>query len=204
MAPVCYLSAQPGVQVSMTSATPETSNDPREHPSRYLPLDRRTAALFLSDWESLVRAVLARLNVPEPEEALSCTFQKALRGLSGFRGESRLSTWLYRIAWREGMRQIQKAQRRQGRWAPLDSLDNRPDSAEDQLRTLERRETAATVRAALDQLPIRDKEVLALRYLDELPFAVVAQRLDISESAAKVRSHRALTRLRRLLEDHHE
>ncbi len=188
----------------MNNDAPATVNDPRENTARYLPLDRRTAGLFLSDWEALVRSVLARQGVPEPEEALSRTFQKALRGLPAFRGESRISTWLYRIAWREGIRQIQKARRQQGRWETLDSLDNRPDSAEDQLRTLERQETAATVRAALDRLPLRDKEVLALRYLEELPFAVVAQRLAVCESAAKVRSHRALTRLRRLLEDDHE
>jgi RNA polymerase sigma-70 factor (ECF subfamily) len=185
-------------------AQTRTHNDPRESSARYLPLDRRSAARFLDDYEPLVTGVLARMRVREPDEAMSRIFQKALKALPNFRGESRLSTWLYRIAWREGLSQIQRQARQDQREAPLEAALDRMDSAEDQLQTLERLETAASVRAALGRLPVRDREVLALRFLEELPFAQVGERLDISESAAKVRSHRALTRLRLVLEDCHE
>ena len=84
--------------------------DAREHPDRYLPLDRRSAALFLADWEPLVRGVLLRMRVRELDAALSEVFRRALQGLPEFRGESRLSSWLYRIAWREGLRQAQREQ----------------------------------------------------------------------------------------------
>ena len=77
--------------------------DAREHPDRYLPLDRRSAALFLADWKPLVRGVLLRMRVRELDAALSEVFRRALQGLPEFRGESRLSSWLYRIAWREGL-----------------------------------------------------------------------------------------------------
>lgn len=180
------------------------NHDPREHSARYLPVDRQSAALFLADWEDMVTGVVQRLGVRETGEVLSRVFHKALRGLPDFRGDSRLSTWLYRIAWREALRQAGKERRREAREAPLEAALSRPDGAEDQLRTLERRETAETVRAALARLPARDREVLALRYLEDLPHAVIAERLDIGESAARVRGHRALTRLRILLEEDHE
>ena len=131
-------------------------------------------------------------------------FLKAYRALPGFRGDSAFYTWLYRIAWREGLRQEERERRDDGRRAPLEIVVARPDGAEDQLRTLERRETAARVRTALWRLADRDREVLALRYLDELSVAEVAERLAISATAAKVRCHRALTRLRLILEDEHE
>jgi RNA polymerase sigma-70 factor (ECF subfamily) len=185
----------------METTARATTADPREFASRYLPLDRRSAARFVDEWESLVLGVLRRLRVEDPGDAASRVFQKALRGLPDFRGESRLSTWLYRIAWREGLRQAERERKRQAREAPLEIVVERPDGTEDQLRTLERRETAAGVRAALERLGPRDREILALRYLEELPFAVIADRLDISLTAAKVRSHRALTRLRVVLED---
>ncbi len=174
--------------------------DARESATRYLPLDRRSAGRFLDDWEPLVSGVLTRMRVREPEEALSRVFHKALRGLPEFRGESRLSTWLYRIAWREGLRQVNRERKQNEREVPLEVVVHRPDGAEDQLRTLERQETAVGVRAALAGLNQRDREVVALRFLEELPFAQVADRLAISESAAKVRCHRALTRLRIMLE----
>ena len=70
-----------------------TGTNARESAARYLPLDRRKAARFIDDWEPLVSGVLARLRVRDPEESLSRIFHKALRGLPGFRGDSRLSTW---------------------------------------------------------------------------------------------------------------
>ena len=167
--------------------------------ARYLPLDRRRAEQFLRDWEPLVLGVLARMRVRERDDVLSQVFQKALRGLPDFRGESALSSWLYQIAWREGLRQVARGSKLDQREAPLEIAINTPDSAADQLQLLEREESATTVRAALGQLSHRDREVLALRFLEELPFAQVADLLNISESAAKVRSHRALTRLRLVL-----
>ena len=178
--------------------------EPHERVDRYLPLDRRRAARFIDDWEDLVAGVLARLRVREQDEVMSRVFQRAFKALPEFRGESRLSTWLYRITWREGLRQVEKERREDDRRAPLEIAASRPDGAEDQLRTLERRETAGGVRAALARLNDRDREVLALRYLEELPVAEVAERLNISDTAAKVRSHRALTRLRLVLEDDHD
>jgi RNA polymerase sigma-70 factor (ECF subfamily) len=178
--------------------------DPRDGAQRYLPLDRLSAERFLNDHEPLASAVLARLRVRETDATLSRIFQRALRGLPAFRGESRLSSWVYRIAWREGLRQAARERAQDARDAPLEIAVNRPDGAEDQLRTLERQQTAEAVRAALGRLGPRDREILALRYLEELPFAVIAERLDVAESAAKVRSHRALTRLRLLLEEDHD
>lgn len=175
-------------------------SDAREQLSRYLPLDSRRATRFMKDWESLVWGVLQRQRVPDPGDAMSRVFQRALRALPNFRGDSRISTWLYQIAWREGLRQLEKEKRRTGQEVPLEIAVQKPDSADDQLKTLERRETAQTVRAALQKLSVRDREVLALYYLQELPFAQVGQRLNISESAAKVRNHRALSRLRLVLE----
>jgi len=176
-------------------------NDPREKPDRYLPLDRKTAAMFLRDWTPMVSGLLARMRVPDGDETASRVFQRALNALPSFRGESRLSTWLYQIAWREGLRQISKTKKHADHLAPLDSIANLADKGRDQLQILERQETAEQVREMLDRLPVRDKEVLALRFLEELPFAQVAERMNIKESAAKVRCHRALARLRNFLED---
>jgi RNA polymerase sigma-70 factor (ECF subfamily) len=62
-------------------------------------------------------------------------------------------------------------------------------------------EMAARVRWALAQLAEGDREVLALRYLEELATTEVAAVLGISEAAVKMRHRRALDRLAGLLED---
>jgi RNA polymerase sigma-70 factor, ECF subfamily len=64
-----------------------------------------------------------------------------------------------------------------------------------------RQELHGRVQAALAELPWRDREVLVLRYLEQLSTAEVAAVLGISPGAVKLRHLRALERLRRLLGD---
>ena len=66
---------------------------------------------------------------------------------------------------------------------------------------LQRQEMAYRVRAALDALPEPDREVLVLRYLEQLSAREVGAVLGISEAAAKKRALRALQRLHASLKD---
>ena len=52
----------------------------------------------------------------------------------------------------------------------------------------------------MDQLTERDREVLVLRYLEQMPPREIAAVLDVSEAAVYTRHVRALERLRRLLD----
>jgi RNA polymerase sigma-70 factor (ECF subfamily) len=60
------------------------------------------------------------------------------------------------------------------------------------------------VQWALSKLPFKDREILALRYLEELKTAELAQRLNIPIGTVKARIHRALARLKALLEKNHD
>jgi RNA polymerase sigma-70 factor (ECF subfamily) len=66
---------------------------------------------------------------------------------------------------------------------------------------LQRRELGARVQAALAQLPERDRELLVLRHLEQLPTRAIAAVLGVSEGTVKMRHLRALERLRALLDD---
>jgi RNA polymerase sigma-70 factor (ECF subfamily) len=66
---------------------------------------------------------------------------------------------------------------------------------------LHRREVAGRVQAALLQLSERDRELLVLRHLEQLPTGDIAAVLGLSEGAVKMRHLRALERLRGLLTD---
>ena len=62
-----------------------------------------------------------------------------------------------------------------------------------------RSQRSASLRAAIDELPAKQKMVLELRIYDELPFKEVAVLADCSENAAKVNFHHAVKRLRLLI-----
>jgi RNA polymerase sigma-70 factor (ECF subfamily) len=74
-----------------------------------------------------------------------------------------------------------------------DRLRARGSSPSDRLA---RREDASRIRAALDQLSARDRELLVLRHLEQLSIREISGVLGISEGAVKVRHVRALERLR--------
>ncbi len=65
---------------------------------------------------------------------------------------------------------------------------------------LVRQERHDQIRLALEGLPARDREVLILRYLEQLPASEIAEILGLTEGAVKARVVRALVRMRSLLE----
>lgn len=123
-------------------------------------------------------------------------YLRAYRGLKRFRGDAQFSTWMYRITANCATTFLGKRTR------------NRHDELTDELVGDERATTvdpeasvdAAAARdrlqAALRRLPPRLRAVVVLRDVYDLPHESIASELGISESAAKVRLHRARHKLR--------
>ncbi len=178
--------------------------EPREQINRYLPLTPERAERFVEEWEGFVLSCIQRMRIMDTEDVLYRVFYRALNALPDFRGDSRISTWLYRISWREGLRHIRKQVRTADIEAPILEADEQPDPGEGVLEVLERQETAEQVQRVLSRLPAMDREIIALRYLEELKTAELAQRLEIPIGTVKARIHRALARLKVLLEKDHD
>jgi RNA polymerase sigma-70 factor (ECF subfamily) len=124
------------------------------------------------------------------------TYLRAYRGLGRFRGDAQFSTWLYRIT--ANCASTHLGRRARHRHVELtDELgltDERPAS-QPELR-LENTASRAELHAALLRLPAKLRAVVVLRDVYDLPHEAIATELGISESAAKVRLHRARKKLR--------
>lgn len=123
-------------------------------------------------------------------------YLRAYRSLHTFRGDSRFTTWLYRITANCATSHL--GRRRRHRHEPLDEEHNIADvgtegDPESSAAALELRER---VSAAVEHLPPKLRAVVVLRDVYELPHEAVAEALGISSNAAKVRLHRARHRLR--------
>jgi len=162
--------------------------------------------------EELVRSHQARVysfamrmcrNVEDAKDILQETFLGMLRSIREFRGESKFTTWLYRIASNACLKK-----RRRGVFEPepeqelsLDHLMPRPgpdgrkpeipDWSEDAERALLRGELSAQMEAAIDHLPREYKIVLVLRDVEGFSAEETAQMLNLSVPAVKSRLHRA-------------
>ena len=159
-----------------------------------------------------VYALLFRLT-EDREEARDLTqetFLQAFRHLSGFRGDSDLRTWLYRIAVNQA-RNRWRWWRRRRRDATL-SLDDAgetgltlgariadPDAPDPEQNTLAR-ERERTLLTALGTLSRAYREVVVLRDIEGLSYEEVAATLEISVGTVKSRLSRGRLELRRRLE----
>lgn len=125
-------------------------------------------------------------------------YLRAYRGLKRFRGDAQFSTWLYRIT--ANCASTQLSRRGRHRHEELDTDDIIDDSvAANPDRYADQGMLRDRLRSALAELPPRLRAVVVLRDVYDLPHEAIAAELGISESAAKVRLHRARRRLREQL-----
>ncbi len=152
-------------------------------------------AVFDEYSDRLFRVAIGVLRDPAgAEDAVQETFIKLVNGIDQFEGRSRLGTWLYRVARNEALQQLRRPERRQGsRLTDLDSVTEQAsaDRLADPEAQLARSEALDTIDAALSNLPESLRAAFVLRDIESLSTAEAAEALEISESALKVRLHRA-------------
>lgn len=143
----------------------------------------------------------------EARDAVQDAFVAAFRALPRFRAESRLATWIYRIAINAALARLrargQADEVSLDAWLPRFSEDGHaaePSAPWPADAGTERREVRERVRAAIDRLPESYRTVVLLRDIEELSTDEAAQALGISTGAVKVRLHRARQALRGLLD----
>ncbi|MGQ0721204.1 MAG: RNA polymerase sigma factor [Candidatus Eiseniibacteriota bacterium] len=142
-------------------------------------------------------------NSQDAEEVLQDTFVQVYRNLGRFEERSRFSTWVYRIATNEALMRLRRARRTRevfledalGRDSenPAESIRDFSRSA---LEEVEERELLDILQRLLAEMPEEHRAVFAMRDIDGLTNAEVADVLEISVGAVKSRLHRARLYLR--------
>lgn len=130
-------------------------------------------------------------------------FIRAWRAMPNFRGDAKFSTWMYRItvntAW------THRAKQNRVRLDPLDAMTSEPHSSTlDPVRAGEAASARPKIEEALMQLTDSIRAVVVLKDVYGWSHAEIAEHLDISVTAAKVRLHRGRKELRDLLEGYQD
>ncbi len=120
------------------------------------------------------------------------TFLAAFKSAHRFRGQSKVYTWLYSIANRK-VADFYRRRKREGKHR-ADPLENQVSEAETD-GTVESEETSKSIQQALSCLPLHYKQVLLLKYVEEMPVAEICQVMDRSSKSVEG----LLTRARREL-----
>lgn len=132
----------------------------------------------------------------EIDDIVQDVFVLALENLKTFRSESNFSTWLMKLTIsrcrRERLRNVLRLKF-------LQASRHRGDERSGDV-TIDQREAHERIRNAVAALPQKLREVIVLRYLEELEVDEICSMLSISRSAFDVRLHRGREKLREMLE----
>lgn len=139
-------------------------------------------------------------NEADTADVVQLAFVRAMRALPSFRGAATVRSWLYRIAINCALSWL-RDHRREVPTEPSELLGAAASPEPSATQRLESQDRGAALRAAVAQLPPKQRLVLELRVFDDLSFREVAELAACSENTAKVNFHYALRRLRELMNE---
>lgn len=130
-------------------------------------------------------------NHEDANDVLQNTFIKAWQGIDSFRGDCKMTTWLFRIAYNESLTLLSRRRQERG-------LDDGEVSVADRLMSdpyFDGDETMAQLQEAVAGLPDKQRLVFTLKYFEEMKYEDMSERLGTSVGALKASYHHAVKKI---------
>ncbi len=158
--------------------------------------DGRAFAELLRRHQGKVRGLLLRLAGDRTlaDDLAQEAFLRAYRGLAGFEGRARFSTWVYRIAYNVYLNHRSRTKVHAALPENFENGTAAPETAMSQSRSDLRRDLVS----AIGELPDRYRAVIMLYYLEDVSYPEIAEILELPLGTVKTHLHRA----KRLLRNH--
>lgn len=145
-------------------------------------------------------------NAEDAEDVTQEVFIQVYRSIHNFKGESKLSTWLYRIATTRALDLLRsrKSKKRFGLLQRLFGDENEPVFELPDFNhpgvALDRKENAARLFKAINQLPENQKVAFTLHKIEDLSYQEISEIMKTSLPAVESLMHRAKQNLKKILE----
>lgn len=142
------------------------------------------------------------VGATEAEDLAQDVFLKVHQGMGSYRGEAKVSTWVFQVATHAALDRLKSASYRASQGLlPESILDvtgfhSVPDHGQEPLKD----EMCRCIRGLVDHLPLDYRTIIYLSELQELRIEEVAEVLGITPGSAKIRLHRARRMLRAQME----
>lgn len=174
-----------------------TTNTDQELIEKTLRGETAAFGQLVKRYESYVFTIVIRMvkNRVLAEEVSQDTFLKAYESLSSFRGDSKFSSWLYRIAYRKALDQLRKNKKHQTMELVEDISEGKMGHLDDALNRLETKERTAKIQACLMELPEDETALITLYYYEELSVKEIAEITKLTSDNIKIKLYRARKKL---------
>ena len=166
---------------------------------------------IVEQWQDMVYNTILGIvqNETEAEDLAQDVFIKVFEKISTFKGDSKFSTWLYRIATTTALDHL-RSKKRKKRFGFLQSLTGSGGDEQEQVPdfhhpgiNLDNKERAAVLFKAIDSLPENQKSAYTLHKLEGLSYRDVSEVLNTTVSAVESLMSRANQNLRKHLEEYY-
>ena len=173
--------------------------------------DRAAFKDIVETWQNMVynTALGILQNAEDAEDVTQETFVQVFESVSSFKGESKFSTWLYRITVSKARDHIRKKKRKK-RFAFIQSLYGRNDEPvidpPDFFHPgvgMENKENAAVLFKAVEQLPGNQKTAFVLNKVEGLSYIEIGNIMQITDSAVDALLQRAKANLKKILKEYY-
>ncbi len=136
----------------------------------------------------------------DANDILQNTFLKAWGSVENFRGEARLSTWLYKIAINESITFLARERKRNG--ISLDDQEAGLINTIEADKDIDGDELALLLRKAVASLPEKQRLVFNMKYYDDMKYETMSEILGTSVGALKASYHLAVKKIEQFFSEH--
>jgi len=166
--------------------------------------DTRAYAQLVNRYKDLVYTLAVRMvkNREEAEEVAQDTFIKVFKSLNKFKGDSKFSTWIYRVAYNTCLDNIKKNKKHLNNVTIDEFTFNKLETIDNALDNIIKEEKSVLIRKCINRLPEDSSALLTLFYFEELSLDEISKIINIEANTVKVKLFRARKKLAVILEQY--
>lgn len=159
--------------------------------------DINAFSVLVDRYKNLVFTLSLKMlqNSEEAEEAAQDTFVKAYKSLCSFKGNSKFSTWIYKITYNNCLDRMKKQKRNNQVIAINEFTENEVRSLSNVVDIINEKERKQMIKTCLDLLPPEESFLLTLYYFNEKSLRQISIIMGISENHVKIKLFRSRKKL---------
>ncbi len=188
--------------IVLSSNTQMTTNQDQITIHQILQGDTKAFAVLVDRYKDLIFTLAIQMlkNREEAEEVSQDTFIKVFKKLKNFKGDSKFSTWVYRIAYNTCLDRLKSNKRKQNTVAINEFTEHEVKTLDNALSMMEAQESKQAIQDCLQMLPADDCALLTLYYFEELSLEEIAKVIGVKANNVKVKLFRSRKKLTTILQ----
>ncbi|MFK2819796.1 sigma-70 family RNA polymerase sigma factor [Flavobacteriaceae sp. LMIT009] len=171
--------------------------------NRILDGDTNAFTVLVDRYKDLVYTLAMRMmkNREEAEEVAQDAFIKTYKSLDKFKGESKFSTWIYRVAYNTCLDRLKKNKRTHNTVTIDEYTEHQVKTIDNALDKIEASEKKEAIQQCIELLPSDDSFLLTLYYFEELSLEEIGKIVGLKPNNVKVKLFRSRKKLATILKE---